>query len=299
MLLVLTIAGLLLLQPRAGDATLAKRIHQLLMVVLTTDDDQQSTAAVAEAQQILTRRGLPTVAAVGDEAAYEFVFLTCSAGPEDSHQQVLRMARDGARRHEIPVDAATYCAAHVRQEMATTAARKHAPSNPGLFAEIGRLIVADQAVRQKGQFDMQKMSQTDREHQAALEAIFVKYGVPTFRMVGPQAASDFITMIQHQSPAFRSRVLPRLKANVDAGQADPGSYAKVFDRSRTDAGKKQLYGENLTCDSEHPKLHVGAIEDERNVNQRRAAIGLMRLEMYAALVVAMSPDFCAATPEVK
>jgi hypothetical protein len=54
-------------------------------------------------------------------------------------------------------------------------------------------------------------------------------------------------MIQHQSPEFRRKVLPKLKANVDAGQADPGSYAMVFDRSQTDTGKKQMYGENLTC----------------------------------------------------
>jgi len=73
----------------------------------------------------------------------------------------------------------------------------------------------------------------------------------------------------------------------------------VFDRSQTDAGKKQLYGENLTCDSEHPKLHTGPIEDERNVNQRRAAIGLMRLELYAQLVVGMSPNACAAAAPAK
>ena len=116
-------------------------------------------------------------------------------------------------------------------------------------------------------------------------------------MVGPQAASDFVTMIQHQSPEFRRKVLPKLKANVDAGQADPGSYAMVLDRSQTDAGKKQMYGENLTCDNEHPELHIGPIEDEDHVNQRRAAIGLIRLELYAQLVVAMSPNICPAAPE--
>jgi hypothetical protein len=106
-------------------------------------------------------------------------------------------------------------------------------------------------------------------------------------------------MIQHQSPDFRMKVLPKLKANVKAGQADPGSYATVFDRSQTDAGKKQMYGENLTCDSEHPTLHTGPIEDERNVNQRRAAIGLMRLELYVQLVVAMTPNVCPTAPDAK
>ncbi len=60
-----------------------------------------------------------------------------------------------------------------------------------------------------------------------------------------------------------------------------------------------MYGENLTCDKEHPELHTGPIEDEDHVNQRRAAIGLMRLELYAQLVVAMSPNVCPAAPEAK
>jgi hypothetical protein len=53
------------------------------------------------------------------------------------------------------------------------------------------------------------------------------------------------------------------------------------------------------ADKEHPELHTGPIEDEDHVNQRRAAIGLMRLELYAQLVVAMSPNVCLAAPEAK
>jgi len=143
------------------------------------------------------------------------------------------------------------------------------------------------------------MQQADRENAAALENIFARYGVPTYRMVGPPAADSFVTMIQHQSPEFRARVLPKLKANVDAGQADPGSYAMVLDRLQTDAGKKQIYGENLTCDREHPQLHTGPVEDDAYVNQRRAAIGLMRLALYAQFVAAVSPNVCPATSDTK
>jgi hypothetical protein len=143
------------------------------------------------------------------------------------------------------------------------------------------------------------MAQADREHAQVLEDIFAKYGVPTYRMVGPEASDDFVTMIQHQSPEFRAKVLPLLKANVDVGQADPESYAKALDRSLTDAGKKQQYGENLTCDQAHPKLHTGPIEDVEHVDARRAAIGLLRLELYAQIVTEMSPDISRSEPQPK
>jgi len=62
------------------------------------------------------------------------------------------------------------------------------------------------------------MAQADREHEAALTAMFDTYGVPTYAMVGTEAASQFATMVQHQSPALRRKVLPKLKTNVDAGK---------------------------------------------------------------------------------
>jgi hypothetical protein len=116
---------------------------------------------------------------------------------------------------------------------------------------------------------------------------------------GPQAALDFFALIQHQSPDFRRKVLPKLKKNVDAGQADPRSHATMLDRTKTDAGEKQLYGENLVCSVDNPKLHLAPIEDERHVNERRATIGLLRLELCVQLVVARMPDFCRASTEVK
>jgi hypothetical protein len=293
----LPLIGLLLFQQETGDAGLSARIHELLHVVFTADDDKREEAAEAEAKEIFTRSGLPAVADVGAEAAYEFVFLLCSPGPVEFQNQVLRKAREGAKRHEVPDDAASYCAAHVRQEKVKARAKKQPPSDPALRDQIEQLFKVDQAAREKQGFDMRKMEQTDREHAAVLEEIFAKHGVATYRMVGPQAASDFVVMIQHQSAEFRAKVLPRLRANVDAGQADPGSYAMVLDRSNTDEGKKQVYGQNLTCDNQHPELHTGPIENEDHVDERRAAIGLMRLQLYAQLVVAMSPNVCPGAPQ--
>ncbi len=292
--MLLLLVTMLLQWPGSETGPLATRIQQLFDLALTTDDEKQEAEAAAEVRDIFTRRGLPTIQEVGDRAAYEFVFLACSPSHMPFPPRVLKKARDGATRNEIPADAVIYCEAHLRHEAVKTKAKKRPPLNFALRERIEGLYRIDQAVRDKNGFNAEKMVNADRELAAELEAIFAKYGAPAYRLVGPEAASHFVVMIQHQSPEMRRRVLPKLKANVNAGQADPGAYAMMLDRSLTDSGKQQVYGENLTCDSQNPKLHTGPIEDENHVNLRRAAIGLMRLELYSAFVVRMSPNVCSA-----
>lgn len=151
----------------------------------------------------------------------------------------------------------------------------------------------DQAVRQQNGFDLAKMEAVDRNHTASLQDILDEYGLPTYSMVGPSAAGEFVTMIQHQAPRFREEVLPKLKAEVDASEADPGSYALVHDRSQRDLGKKQLYGEQLECDRTG-KMHEAPIDDESHVNQRRAELGLVRMELYSEIVAEQTSQLCSS-----
>ena len=51
------------------------------------------------------------------------------------------------------------------------------------------------------------------------------------------------------------------------------------------------YGENLVCNAGE-KLHEAPIEDEPHVNQRRAELGLIRMELYARLVEETMPQIC-------
>jgi hypothetical protein len=295
----LLLTSLLALPSQPGDPALAARIPQLLHTALTADDDEERAAAEAEARQTFLKRGLPTIADVGDEAAYEFVVLTCSPGPADFQARILSKAKQALSRHALAPDAVLYCEARTRQEKMKARAKRHPPTQTRRRDEIQRLYASDQAVRQNKDFDAARMEQSDREHDAPLKAIFERHGVPTYAMVGVEATSSFVTMVQHQSPEFRSQVLPKLKANVDAGQADPGLYAMVYDRSAGDAGRPQLYGENLECNGESPTLHEAPIEDEEHVNLRRARLGLMRVELYARMVIELSPAVCAAAAIVK
>jgi hypothetical protein len=135
------------------------------------------------------------------------------------------------------------------------------------------------------------MNATDHQHSKALIAILDRYGVPTYSMVGPEAAGEFVIMIQHQSAAFRQRVLPKLKVDVKNGEVDPESYAMVYDRSHRDLGRNQLYGEQLECNAGQ-QMHEAPIEDEAHVDERRAELGLIRVELYAQIVKELTPQLC-------
>ncbi|HET6897901.1 MAG TPA: hypothetical protein VFK70_06125, partial [Vicinamibacteria bacterium] len=128
------LAAFVALQPGPIDPALVERIPQLLQAVLLGDDENQSHAAIAEAKQIFLRRGLPTVAEVGDEAAYEFVVLTCSPGPLEFQGKVLATARHS--RRALPPDALLYCEARARQDRVKAQAQRHPPTDPALRDEI-------------------------------------------------------------------------------------------------------------------------------------------------------------------
>lgn len=285
--------------PRAADPVLSAKIESLFETVLTSDDANKEALALSQAEDIYNEHGLPTIATVGDQPAYEFVVLLASKRHSLGFRtQVLSKAKEAVARGDLPSDAANYYEARLRLEKMTDEAKTDPPTNPALRDEIDRMYKVDQAVRQQQGFDANKMVETDRQNAAAVQAILDNYGVPTFSMIGPEAAGEFIDLIQHQPAKFRQQVLPKLKANVAAGQADPESYALVYDRSQTDRGEKQAYGQNLVCKAGE-KLHEAPMEDESHVNQRRAQLGLIRLELYTRLIEQTMPQFCAPSETKK
>jgi hypothetical protein len=277
--------------PAEEDPALAARIEQLVETFLTSDDDAKHASVLSDARVIFEREGIPSRAKVGDAAAYGFVLINMLGQPADFRRQFFERVQEEASRQGLPQDALAFAEARRRQTEVEERYRTHAPSHPELRAQISQLLKDDQAVRARDGFDLGKMEEADRRTAGPLKAIFDRYGVPTYEMVGVQAAKDFVVMVQHQPPEFRLAVLPKLKANVDAGQADPGTYAMVYDRTQRDQGKNQVYGQALEC-AAGKALEVAPIDDATNVNARRAELGLMRLELYARLVRLNSPDLC-------
>jgi hypothetical protein len=279
------------------NPVLAARIVELFRTVIV-EDDSRGAAVDAEAKRLFASHGLPTIDEVGDEAAYTFVIMLCMEGADRERADVLSKARKAVARHALAADAVTFCAARRRFDALKARAARRRPTHPDLRDQLQRMLARDQEFRQPQHVDAAKMQEIDREHAAALEAIVDRYGIPTYVMVGPEAVTAFVTMVQHQPPAIRRKVLPMLKAAVDAGQADPSDYTKVFDRTARDDGRAQQYGENLECGPGETALHRAPIDDEAHVDARRAAMGLIRLEIYERIVIAALPALCGP-PVVK
>lgn len=272
------------------DQALAAKIERWFHDYMVNEDGSRE---VAKAKDLYERTGLPTLSRVGDRAAYEIVVLLANDMlPREFRSQVLVNVKKGAARHELPADAATFYEVRLHLDQLKQQAEGHPPSNPGLRDEIERMYKTDQAVRQREVFDPKKATETDQGNAGPLRVILEKYGVPTYSMVGPQAAGHFVIMIQHQPAAFRQEALPAVKANVAKGEADPESYALVYDRSQWDLGKRQLYGEQLECNAGET-LHEAPIEDEAQVDRRRAELGLIRMDLFVSTLKETMPQFCA------
>ena len=109
---------------------------------------------------------------------------------------------------------------------------------------------------------------------ARLTEILDAHGWPSRSCVGERAAGDAWMILQHAigHPALMRRGLELLRG-APAGEIPPIEIAMLDDRIRSFEGRGQLYGTQLDWD-DAGELSPLPIEDEENVDRRRASIGL-------------------------
>lgn len=118
-------------------------------------------------------------------------------------------------------------------------------------------------------------------HKKRLEEIFYTYGYPGYSLVGELGSQNFWLMVQHCDfdPIFQSKVLEKLKVEVDHHNADGSNYALLTDRVKINTGEKQIYGTQVTYNT-LGQAYLLSLADSVNVNQRRSEVGLEPLEEY-------------------
>jgi uncharacterized protein DUF6624 len=123
-----------------------------------------------------------------------------------------------------------------------------------------------------------RMRELHERNAARLAAIMEKHGWPGRSLVGDEAAESAWLILQHAigDPSLQRRGLALLRDAAAIGDVSLLHVAMLEDRIRSSEGKGQRYGTQFDWD-EHGRISPLPIEDESNVDQRRAEIGLAPL----------------------
>ena len=108
--------------------------------------------------------------------------------------------------------------------------------------------------------------------------------------VGKEAGDAALLFISHtNNKKIQQKTLPAIKQAVEIKEADPYYYAITYDRYCSDIRRKQFYGTLIYRHGISGTLATGIvmsewklapIEDEKNVDVRRAELGLQPLKDY-------------------
>lgn len=162
-----------------------------------------------------------------------------------------------------------------------------------LREELLKMVGQDQAVRNeqilqgsdRPQTSLEeRMSDIDSRNTERLKEIVRRYGWPRPRLVGRDGADAAFLVLQHSPDlAFQKKMLPQVRRAYRAGELQAWDYALLLDRVLVRQGKPQVYGMSVNrWEGKEPVLDP--IEDEANVDKRRAAIGLPPLSEYLEFI---------------
>ena len=146
----------------------------------------------------------------------------------------------------------------------------------------------DQQARKKmladrNNVELQRAVETvDAENVRRVVAILEKGGWPGKALVGEKGSAAAWTILQHADVPTRKRFLPLMEAAVASGDLHGSLYATTVDRVRIGDGLPQLYGTQFR--EQNGRMEPFPIENEAEVDVRRARVGLQPLSEYAALI---------------
>ena len=182
--------------------------------------------------------------------------------------------------------------------MQAQTARSTSVANPALRQELLERYKRDQAVRdewiRKGVQHtdaavMARVEAVDSENTARMRHIIKQYGWPGPELVGKDGTEAAFILVQHADPAFQREVLPLVRDAYQANKLSGQDYALLLDRVLVREGKLQVYGTQAKSFDQwkghEPVLEP--IEDEANIDRRRAEVGLPALAEYLVMLKRM------------
>lgn len=125
--------------------------------------------------------------------------------------------------------------------------------------------------------------------QKRVKEIFDRHGFVGIDLAGEEGSLHFWLIVQHSDhdPEFQRKVLQKMKREVDRQNASASNYALLVDRVRVNTGRPQLYGTQVTFNTDTGQAYPKDLEDSTHVNERRKSVGLDPLEEYLNLMTEM------------
>ncbi len=160
------------------------------------------------------------------------------------------------------------------------------PSLPALRDELLAMGKADQDVRTGASVDIH----VDARNLVRIREIIAEHGFPTAALVGTDGVATAWLLVQHADDVtLQERVLDTMTPpNAIPQGIDGQKIALLTDRVLLRQGKSQRYGSQFQMGKNG--LEPSPIEDETNVDARRAQMGMMPLADYLCMVRVLSAD---------
>ena len=128
------------------------------------------------------------------------------------------------------------------------------------------------------------MMRTDSANVAWVKAYVERWGWPTSEQVGKEAVKSAFLIVQHavHDTGFMRAMLPNIEQAHQRGDVDGGAVALLTDRLEVKAGRRQIYGTQLSL--KDGRWVLDPIADSAGVDARRKRVGLMPLANYLRFV---------------
>ncbi|MEM6379364.1 MAG: DUF6624 domain-containing protein, partial [Bacteroidota bacterium] len=103
-------------------------------------------------------------------------------------------------------------------------------------------------------------------------------GWPDKQLIGKRGTSTLFLVLQHADQNTQEKYLPMITKVMENNNLPKRQYAMFYDRLLLRRGERQIYGTQLAISKESKTPYVLPLEDPRNVDKRRAEMGLNSMQ---------------------
>ncbi len=162
----------------------------------------------------------------------------------------------------------------------------------GLVTVLDKIYFDDQSTRNQIRSMEEKHGRGSKEMDAFWQTILKKdsinlikvskildeRGWPDKKLIGKRGTSTLFLVIQHADQETQEKYLPMIKKAVVTNNLPKRQYAMFYDRLILRRGEYQIYGTQLAMNNESKTPYVLPLEDPKNVDKRRAEMGLNTMQ---------------------